>query len=114
MSEYITKEALRGLLKPFKTPISGVPVMAVSEYAINAIPAADVEPVVRGKWTPNKRHAGFMVCDQCRFGIPINTMVVMECNRRSDEREFCVCAGDVELAYCPNCGAHMERSGSGE
>ena len=76
--------------------------------------AADVEPVVRGWWVPNKRYDGCMVCDQCGFGIEINTIVLMECNRRSDEREFSICAGAAELAYCPNCGAHMERSGGGE
>jgi len=79
---------------------------------IDAQPAADVKPVVRGWWVPNKRYDGCMVCDQCGFGIEINTIVLMECNRRSDEREFSICAGDAELAYCPNCGAHMERSGN--
>ena len=75
---------------------------------INNAPTIDVEPVVRGEWVPNKRYDGCMVCDQCGFGIEINTRVLMECNRRSDEREFSICAGDVELAYCPNCGAHMD------
>ena len=67
MSEYITKEELRGLLKPFKTPISRVPVMAVSEYAINAIPAADVEPVVRCQkcksWDKEKMFDGKCWCN---------------------------------------------------
>ena len=107
--EYIERGAL---MEEIRKHIETIGINA--ERLVARFAPADVEPVVRGKWTPNKRHAGFMVCDQCRFGIPINTMVVMECNRRSDEREFCVCAGDVELAYCPNCGAHMERSGSGE
>ena len=115
MSEYIKREDVYKTLNLVLYVDGCEPsVTEIDMDAFESIPAADVEPVVRGKWTPNKRHAGFMVCDQCRFGIPINTMVVMECNRRSDEREFCVCAGDVELAYCPNCGAHMERSGSGE
>ena len=116
VSEYIKREDVLKSRISVLEHIHGIAhtMFVVAVQDINDVPAADVEPVVRGKWTPNKRHAGFMVCDQCRFGIPINTMVVMECNRRSDEREFCVCAGDVELAYCPNCGAHMERSGSGE
>ena len=97
MSEYIDRGDVLAMLKRFKTPISGVPVMAVSEYAINAIPAADVEPVVRGEWIWN---APYMVCSSCK--------------RHSINR--------FRAAYCQHCGAkmvnprgaHMERSGSDE
>ena len=90
MSEYITKEALRGLLKPFKTPISGVPVMAVSEYAINAIPAADVEPVVRGEWIEHY--------DEC------------ECPVCGETWNYC--DNDTErFDCCPKCGARLVEHG---
>jgi len=81
---------------------------------VDAQPAADVEPVVRGEWVPNKRHDGCMACDQCGFGIETKTIVFMDCNRTDNEREFDICISDARLAHCPNCGARMERSGSGE
>ena len=102
MSEYITKEELRGLLKPFKTPISRVPVMAVSEYAINAIPAADVEPVVRATWVEkqiknyNKYYPDGFRCT--------SIYTCSNCGKKSKTKH----------ARCLHCFAHMERSGSGE
>ena len=50
-------------------------------------PAADVEPVVRGEWRDGK-------CTNCGcFGYPTFD------------------GGNERTAYCPFCGAHMERSG---
>ena len=57
---------------------------------INDAPAADVEPVVRARWQDGK-------CTNCDcFGFP----------RPDGSNEYTI--------RCPNCGAHMERSGSGE
>ena len=56
--------------------------------------AADVEPVVRGEWV---------------FTEDLENHLWYECS---------VCKTEYNLKYmhkrCPNCGAHMERSGSGE
>ena len=59
--------------------------------------AADVEPVVRGQWdkTKDKEHDfRTYFCSVCGKG----------------EYYF----NATQYAYCPHCGAHMERSGSGE
>ena len=65
---------------------------------IDAQPAADVEPVVRGEWdkTKYKEH-------------DFRTYFCSVCGKR--EYYF----NATQYAYCPHCGAHMmERSGSGE
>ena len=68
---------------------------------INAIPAADVEPVVRGEWQ----------------------LLVSKWDRETDillppRNECSVCKNWIDsfkdYDFCPFCGAHMERSGSGE
>ena len=68
---------------------------------VDAQPAADVEPVVRGQWKK----------------LP------SEWNRETDEllmprNECSVCHKWVECYknynFCPSCGAHMEGSGSSE
>ena len=78
--------------------------MMVAEEDINAIPAADVEPVVRGEWV--KKPLGIYYCSVCDEFV----------GSRGDE-EYC------EYDFCPHCGAVMtdegmknvmERSGSGE
>ena len=67
------------------------------EAAINAIPAADVAPVVRGRWEwlgPNRLVADCMcgTCSACkvRSKYIVNTML------------------------CPNCGATMDGGGNAE
>ena len=68
--------------------------MMVAEEDINAIPAADVEPVVRGELRINEQ--GFLECSACgkTLRMPLTST--------------------YEIKRCYICGAHMERSGSGE
>ena len=61
---------------------------------ISERPAADVEPVVRGEWK-----------DGYVSGVKVSDGAVCSA---------CDCWSARRSAYCPNCGAHMERSGSGE
>ena len=70
-----------------------------------AVNAEDVAPVKHGKWVKNIR-GGSMVCSECRTGIIDGTLILSECNRASDEREFCSAFFDV-ARYCPCCGAKM-------
>lgn len=57
----------------------------------NAIPAADVRPVVHARWTRKRtiRHDGETYCPICDFE-PLH---------------------DAETRYCPNCGAMMDGEG---
>lgn len=56
---------------------------------INAIPAADVAPVVHGKWL---RADDFLICSQCEA----------EMNQKNS------LGVDNFKNYCPNCGARMD------
>lgn len=58
---------------------------------IEDIPAADVAPVVHGRWEPHDRVFGdnFLVCSKCQF--------VSE--DKATRRYY---------HYCPNCGAMMD------
>lgn len=55
---------------------------------LNELPAADVVPVVHGKWT-KLFYDGFN-CNKCG-----STFVIMQ--------------GRNNMYYCPNCGAKMDR-----
>lgn len=66
---------------------------------VDAQPAADVEPVVRGEWIKHETFEDGKLDDRW-----------YECSICHEERSF-----TNPTKRCPNCGAHMmERSGSGE
>lgn len=84
MTEYITKDAVRQMLG--------------NRYGgflltLDAIPAADVAPVVLGRWMRHYR-SGVTVAEGC----------VSSCCDMWNERE---------THYCPNCGAKMD-GGAGD
>ena len=94
MAEYIDKEAATALaplpkeLREYQTANLDDAFEYGYDFAIgqiDAIPAADVKPVVRGKW----EHFGSDVfrCSGCGYGIqPWN----------------------IGVNFCPNCGADMK------
>ena len=97
MTEYISrKEALVAI----KNLYPGVPLVKINlpkwhennkaymecELAIEAIPAADVAPVRRGRWL--RTPTWWIYCSECGCEPP------NECNAKTP--------------YCPNCGARME------
>ena len=57
---------------------------------VDAQPAADVEPVVRGEWKPDDRMFGVWHCSVCGESALCNGV---------DE--------EVKSAFCPHCGAKM-------
>ena len=86
MAEYIEREAVNALIKAECSP-------KVAAYLIDAvatIPAADVRPVVRGKWRLYSPLTDTYECDKCGY------QVIDESFRTN---------------FCPNCGADM-REGS--
>lgn len=101
MAEYIEKHKAVNLLtylenefqqfKPFKGFEHAMyRKLCETEIAIGKLPAADVVPVVHGKWIESANFdTGFWVCSKCRF--------VSE-----------AIAAHKLYGYCPNCGAKMD------
>ena len=95
MVEYIEREALLELYdmgKEFEeyAQVLSVPISVIMQN-IKDMPAADVAPVVHGRWIkPTKiGHRAFNIphCSACD-GVP--------------------CGVDENTSYCPNCGAKMD------
>ena len=61
---------------------------------LHDLPAADVAPVVHGKWAPSEENPGFLVCSVCGDCYVYDEWV--------DGRKW---------RYCPNCGAKMDGKG---
>lgn len=61
-----------------------------------------IDPVKRGKWLPHPTEPDWDVCSVCGLGT----------HRRFHYNDAIYGGYDVEesFAYCPNCGAQMERS----
>ena len=84
MAEYIEREALKAEFE------EDGHLSAYIEEMIDSIPAADVRPVVRGKWRLYSPLTDTYECDKCGY------QVIDESFRTN---------------FCPNCGADM-REGS--
>lgn len=92
MAEYIDREALLAHLRECKeTSVGSCPtfaVIAAVQAYVGGMPAADVAPVVHGKWIEHDDFLGRTVeCSECHS----ETM------------------GDTP--YCPACGAKMDGKG---
>ena len=89
MAEYIKRETAVRAVMAAKWVDGSDGAMAMEIVA--SPPAADVAPVVHGRWIPHDRVFGddFLVCSKCQF--------VSE--DRSTRRYY---------HYCPHCGAIMD------
>jgi rRNA maturation endonuclease Nob1 len=88
MSDYISREAA---IEQFRKSLDGGYVLtddAQTTYILQSIPAADVRPVVRGKW---------------QFHM-------FTANSWGYECRVCHTTWDAPANFCPNCGAMMEES----
>ena len=82
MAEYIEREALKAEFE------EDGHLSAYIEEMIDSIPAADVRPVVRGKWRLYSPLTDTYECDKCGY------LVIDESFRTN---------------FCPNCGADMRE-----
>ena len=89
MAEYIEREAL---MKELSESVKPFNIWSVFR-AIRKQPAADVAPVVHGRWI------GAPLCgnDECRCS---------ECGSRHNIHANL--RGEITQKYCPNCGAKMD------
>ena len=101
MSEYIEREAAIAMYEDDEIDMGAlkVPVPVIVQN-IKDVPAADVRPVVHGKWIVSRTDYGWngaefpthCKCDQCGREVPY-----------LDKDN-----------YCPNCGALMDKDGDGD
>lgn len=90
--EYIEREAL--LDQDFTYKCINIDDISVVEKLIKNVPAADVAPVVHGKWIPIRTETFIYVekCSECSY--------VEEYNINPDK--------GISPNFCPNCGAKMD------
>lgn len=95
MAEYIDREAAIDAITDLagKAPTrSAYDAIWKSARALRKIPAADVAPVVHGRWL----HSGYV--------DHLEVVKCSECNHEAFAIALYVCDGN----YCPNCGARMD------
>lgn len=97
MAEYIEREAAYPLAKKICDAIDSEDFqrlnfgMRILDW-IDDLPAADVRPVKRGRWTMNSDFPDRLICSECGA-------------------QFDVWHWEAkQMHFCPNCGACMEES----
>ena len=95
MNDYISRQAVIQLVLDGKI-ISTDMEKCVRDF-INELPAADVQPVKRGRWF---LRGGNWCCSYCNK----KTLLVLESNVGG-----CRQYGTAKTNYCPNCGALMQE-----
>lgn len=103
MADYIRREDLINHLAICKkgTDIPNLAWAAITaiECYVRDMPAADVAPVVHGKW--------YLLDDCANAG-----MYCSVCSRRVHREEFAY--KKLRSKYCPHCGAKMDGGNEGE
>ena len=95
MAEYIEREAALNAINENKSSTE------LTWITVSKIPAADVVPVVRGKWLNIDGDYTFASCSICEEDYEVATEVEAEKG-----------LWDAFLSayrYCPNCGAKMDE-----
>lgn len=106
MAEYIEREAVLE-----KAEYDGNYRLVVPADTVKSLPAADVAPVVHGRWIYKHRHRGgfrtYEVCDELgeKHSVRVD-------ERYETDDPYCPECGkwneSVWLNYCPNCGVKMD------
>lgn len=93
MSEYIGRESIRkSLMEVCSDENCPMFIAATIDQVIDYEPAADVAPVVHGRWILERDPAGKPVCYHCSA-----------CDSDGSHTSI-----RIAYKYCPNCGAKME------
>ena len=91
MNEYIKREEIRRAYEKLtRSYVNGNPYIADWRFdeMIEKLPAADVAPVVHGRWETNSDRPDSLICSVCKCGFDM---------WKHEPHN-----------YCPNCGAKMD------
>lgn len=88
MTEYIERQAAKAAFGRMDTAIG-----KTTSMIIDSVPAADVAPVVHGRWI---KRGGKRFCSECKERACVTR----------DMEDFWYTKG---TDYCPNCGAKMDK-----
>ena len=106
MDDYIKRAAALALVRPDapedeKAAVTIATAKKLVRYLVNRTPAADVAPVVHGRWD-----------DSGRYTFPSGNTAVRctNCGCALAESEYHL----YNWNYCPNCGARMDGDDDGE
>ncbi len=97
MADYISREAVKEYLK---RAIFGAD--SKIDKWVDAIPAADVKPVVRGMWVPGREIARTMLANET-VAVEYEDWHCSECGAVVEDWEF------PRYKFCPACGADMRE-----
>lgn len=101
MAEYIEREAAKAVLnerykmRTHMHDLNSAAQLKIAEMEVGDIPAADVRPVVRGKWNRTDAYPHRLYCSVCYKTYLKNDELL-------ERWEF-------PLNFCPNCGADMRE-----
>ena len=106
MAKYIKCEAVLELIRPDdpndeRCAVTVATAKRLIRHALTVAPAADVAPVVHGRWI----HSRYEDCSE-QFEL----VKCSQCNHEAYAMAFYVRGGN----YCPNCGAKMDGGDSDE
>ena len=93
MPEYIEREKVLSKAAPVEGCFSEM----ISAYDVLMLPAADVVPVLHGRW--------ISLTDCSNAGVYCSV-----CNKKVYKEDYAICNRKNKLRsdYCPNCGAKMD------
>ena len=106
MDEYIKREAATNVACNILWKMNDLSTSVMAK-ALNSIPAADVAPVVHGRWLDRPKNQGLKDEEIGTVGMvdgePWSSCYCSECG------EWLVASDEyaVKGNYCPNCGAKM-------
>lgn len=106
MAEYIEKATLlnRVIIPSICSCVQGPTAERLKKFCIdtvNNVPAADVAPVVHGRWLNFYNDFSCAECDRCGTTFEVTD---------SESNEGLWNAFKLSYNYCPNCGAKMDEN----
>lgn len=109
MVKYITQEEVFKILTDLNDPLNAKVRTTEAMRLINALPSADVKPVVRGKWIFEEYEFASWctkaICSSCKKTIANNSDLAHDWGQKLFLHDY---------QFCPKCGADMRGLNNGK